>query len=221
MNEISLLSAFLIGIAGSVHCVGMCGGVVSAFTFAIPKGKPHWPYVAGYNLGRILSYSIAGALTGALGQLFSHQVNQGIVILQFISAVFLFSLALYIGQWWLGLTALEKLGGKLWKHIQPFSKRFLPFPSPVHAVPYGVIWGWLPCGLVYSTLTWSLASGSGYNGAAIMLCFGLGTLPAIIIMAASFQKLKHLLTHVLTRKIMAFLLMAFSIYMLIKAATGH
>jgi hypothetical protein len=199
----------------------MCGGVVSAFTFAIPKSKAHWPYVAGYNLGRILSYCVAGALTGALGQLFSHQVNQGIVILQFISAVFLFALALYIGQWWLGLTALEKLGGKLWRHLQPLSKRFLPFPTPLHAVPYGVIWGWLPCGLVYSTLTWSLASGSAYDGAAIMLCFGLGTLPAIIIMAASFQKLKHLLSHVLSRKIMACILMVFSVYMLVKAATGH
>jgi sulfite exporter TauE/SafE len=221
MNEISLLSAFLIGVAGSVHCLGMCGGVVSAFTFSIPKDRPHWPYVTAYNFGRILSYSIAGAITGVLGQLFSHKINQGIVILQFVSAVFLFVLALYIGQWWLGLTQLEKLGGKLWKHIRPWSKRFLPFPTPLHAVPYGMIWGWLPCGLVYSTLTWSLASGSGLNGAAIMLCFGLGTLPAIIVIAAGIESLKHLLSHGLTRKVMALLLMAFSVHMLIQAATGH
>ena len=79
----------------------------------------------------------------------------------------------------------------------------------------------LPCGLVYSTLTWSMASGSGLNGAVIMLCFGLGTLPAIIVMAAGIQSLKQLLSHVLTRKIMALLLMAFSLQMLVKAATGH
>jgi sulfite exporter TauE/SafE len=221
MNDISLFSAFLIGVAGSVHCLGMCGGVVSAFTFAIPKGQPHWPYVSGYNFGRILSYSIAGAITGVLGQLFSHQVNQGIIILQFVSAVFLFALALYIGQWWSGLTQLEKLGGRLWKHIQPWSKRFIPFPTPLHAVPYGMIWGWLPCGLVYSTLTWSLASGSAINGAAIMLCFGLGTLPAIFVMAAGIQRLKHLLSHALTRKIMALLLMVLSVNMLIEAVTGQ
>jgi sulfite exporter TauE/SafE len=220
MNELSLFSAFLIGIAGSVHCLGMCGGIVSAFTFVVPKGAPQWPYVFAYNIGRILSYTMAGALTGMMGQLFAQEVNQGIVILQFVSAIFLFMLALYIGQWWRGLSQLEKWGGKLWRHISPWSKRFLPFPTPLHAIPYGVIWGWLPCGLIYSTLTWSLASGSAINGAAIMLCFGLGTLPAMFAMAASVESIKQWLGHPLTKKIMAVSLMAFSGYIVFQAATA-
>lgn len=219
MNEISLFSAFLIGIAGSVHCLGMCGGIVSAFAFVVPKGAPQWPYVLAYNLGRILSYTLAGGLTGMMGQLFAQKVSQGMVILQFLSAIFLFMLALYIAQWWRGLSYLEKLGGKLWRHISPWSKRFLPFPTPLHAIPYGLIWGWLPCGLVYSTLTWSLASGSATNGAAIMLCFGLGTLPAMFAMAASVQSIKQWLSHPQTKKIMAFSLMLFSGYIVFRAAT--
>jgi sulfite exporter TauE/SafE len=219
MNELSLLSAFIIGLAGSVHCFAMCGGIVSAFTFVIPKNAKHWPYIVAYNFGRILSYTLAGGITGALGMLFSHQVKQGIVVLEFISAIFLFVLALYIGNLWTGLKQLEKLGASLWRHISPLSKKLLPFPSPVHAVPYGMVWGWLPCGLVYSTLTWSMASGSAINGAAIMLCFGLGTLPALFAVAAGMQSVKLILSKPLTRHIMAICLLIFSITIVINAAT--
>jgi sulfite exporter TauE/SafE len=219
MNELSLFAAFFIGIAGSVHCIGMCGGIVSAFAFAVPKGAQQWPYVLAYNIGRILSYTLAGGLTGMMGQLFAQKVGQGLVILQFVSAIFLFMLALYIAQWWRGLSHLEKLGGKLWRHIRPWSTRFLPFPTPLQAIPYGLIWGWLPCGLVYSTLTWSRASGAALNGAAIMLFFGLGTLPAMFAMAASVQSIKRWLSHPKTKKIVALSLILFSGYIVFQAAT--
>lgn len=214
MTELSLLSALFIGLAGSVHCIGMCGGIVSAFSFVIPKGVAKWPYVVAYNVGRIGSYTLLGALTGYMGSIVTGNLSGGLMILQFISACFLVLMACYIGDWWRGLARLERIGGVLWRKIRPWSKALLPFKHPIYAVPYGIIWGWLPCGLIYSTLTWSLASGGAYQGAAIMLCFGLGTLPALIAMAASIESIKHLLTHPFTRQIVAGCLVVFALSML-------
>jgi hypothetical protein len=198
----------------------MCGGIVGAFTYAIPKGAPVLPYTLAYNAGRIFSYILAGSLTGGAGFLFAQQLHQGIVILQFISGIFLFFLGLYIAGWWQGLNKIEKLGLHLWQVIRPWSKKLLPFKSPVYALPYGMIWGWLPCGLVYSVLTWSLASGSIKQGAMIMAGFGLGTLPIMLLMALGFDKVKHLLQHPATKKIMGILLLLFACAQIFKAISG-
>lgn len=214
IQEISLFSAFLIGIAGSLHCVGMCGGVVSALSFSIPQQTSATSYHIAYHSGRILSYSIAGAVTGALGQLFSHQMQQGINILQLISGIFILLLGLYIGNWWRVLTSLEQLGKKLWRYIAPVSKRFLPLKSPFYALPYGFIWGWLPCGLVYSTLSWSMASGSATQGALVMAFFGLGTLPALLALSNSNLFIKNLLTNHYIKQLVAVTLMVFGAYIL-------
>ncbi|WP_438865429.1 sulfite exporter TauE/SafE family protein [Neptunicella sp.] len=216
MTELNLLSALLVGIAGSVHCVGMCGGIVGAFTFAIPSKTNPLPYILAYNVGRITSYSIAGGVTGYLGEIFSHQVHQGLVWLQLLSGIFLLLLACYIGGWWKVLTHLEKLGGVFWRQISPLSKRFIPFSTPLAVIPYGLIWGWLPCGLVYSTLVWSMASGSAVNGALTMLFFGLGTLPALLILGTLGNTLKQYLALPITRQIMAVLMLGFSILILLK-----
>lgn len=220
MNELSFLSAFLVGLAGGVHCVGMCGGIVGAFTYAIPKGATILPYTLAYNSGRILSYVMAGCLTGGLGYLFSKQLHQGIVILQFISGLFLFFLGLYIAGWWQGLNKIEKLGLYIWQFIRPWSKKLLPFKSPLYALPYGMIWGWLPCGLVYSVLTWSLASGSSEKGALIMAGFGLGTLPIMLLMALGFDKIKHVLQHPKTKLFMGILLLLFAVAQIYKAISA-
>jgi len=214
IQEISLFSAFLIGIAGSLHCVGMCGGVVTALSFSIPKQKSTTAYHINYHFGRILSYSIAGAATGALGQLFSHQMQQGLNILQFISGIFILLLGLYIANWWRALTLLEQQGKKIWRHIAPISKRFLPLKSPIYALPYGFLWGWLPCGLIYSTLSWSLASGSAIQGALVMAFFGLGTLPALLALSNSNLFIKNLLTNQYIKQLVAVLLLLFGGYIL-------
>ncbi|MFT2090866.1 sulfite exporter TauE/SafE family protein [Paraglaciecola sp. 2405UD69-4] len=212
MNDLSFLSALVIGLAGGVHCVGMCGGIVGAFSYAIPKGASTQIYAISYNLGRISSYTLAGVLTGWLGQMVSQQVDQGIVLLQFISSIFLAVLGLYIAGWWQGLLKVEALGRYLWRYIGPLSKKMLPFKSPLQAFPYGAIWGWLPCGLVYSVLTWSLASGSAINGAKIMLGFGLGTIPIMFLMALGFEKSKAYLQHPIVKKIMGVLLLIFALF---------
>jgi sulfite exporter TauE/SafE len=220
MNDLSFISAFIIGLAGGVHCVGMCGGIVGAFSYAIPKNTGILTYTLAYNFGRIFSYVLAGLLTGWLGQLFAQQINQGIIILQFVSSLFLFMLGLYVAGWWPGLSRIEIIGSKLWKVIRPWSKKLLPFTHPIQALPYGMIWGWLPCGLVYSVLTWSLASGSASQGAMIMLGFGLGTLPIMILMAMGFEKLRHYLQTTQAKILMGMLLMLFAILQIFQAISG-
>lgn len=208
--EFSLLAAFFIGVAGSIHCVGMCGGIVSAFSFAIPKQHNHLPYLVAYNVGRITSYTLAGMLTGALGAFFSKAITSGLLILQFLAAIMLILMALYISGWWKVLTHLENTGNVLWKRLGPLAKYFVPFSSPLYAVPYGVIWGWLPCGLVYSTLSWSLASGSALQGALVMLSFGIGTLPALLLLGTTTIQIKPFLAKQTVRILIALLLFAYA-----------
>lgn len=212
-----LLAAFLIGIAGSVHCVSMCGGVTAGLTFAIPQHANNIPYIVSYNIGRIFSYAVAGAIAGALSQILSHQLDNGIAWLNLISGIFLLLVAAYIGNWFTILTYLEKAGSVVWRIISPFAKRFMPFATPAHALPYGIIWGWLPCGLVYSALTWSLASQTPLNGALLMVCFGLGTLPSMILTAYSANQLLALLKNPQTKQLMAILICIFALFSISKS----
>ncbi|MBI3574562.1 MAG: sulfite exporter TauE/SafE family protein, partial [Gammaproteobacteria bacterium] len=179
-TELTLVSAFLVGLLGSTHCLGMCGGIVGALTLGLHddiRRSPVrlFPYLAAYNIGRIASYAIAGALLGALsakalGLAPPAQVRW---IVKLVTGGFMIALGLYLAGWWPGLAALERLGGKLWVRIEPFGRRFLPVNHPLKALALGLVWGWLPCGLVYSALAWSLASGDAVQGAALMLAFGL------------------------------------------------
>lgn len=217
MTEINFFSAFIIGIAGGVHCVGMCGGIVAALRTVTPSDSAAFPYTLAYNSGRVISYTLAGALTGALGQMATHFVPIAAPALSLLSALMLLLLACYLGQWWTGLTHIESLGRGLFKMIQPISKRFLPFKSPWHALPYGFIWGWLPCGLVYSTLTWALASGSALEGAGIMLAFGLGTLPTLFAASAGSAYIIKGFRHPTVRQICASLMAIYSLLLIYRA----
>lgn len=210
MTELHALSALLLGLAGGVHCIGMCGGIGAALTIAIPPNANQWPYLFAYNLGRIISYSLAGALAGYFGTLFSQQIAFGTAVLSLFSAIMLACLAFYLSGWWQGLAKLEQLGGYIWRKMVPFSKRLLPFRSPFSALPYGMIWGWLPCGLVYSTLSWSMASGSAVTGAKIMFSFGIGTLPALLLSGALGNRIKMLINRPVVRTIVGILLLVFS-----------
>lgn len=220
MNGIDALSAFLVGIAGGVHCIGMCGGVISALRVVTPKDRAALPFTLSYNLGRISSYTLAGAITGALGHMSATLLPVIGPILAILSGVMLLALAAYLGQWWQGLRHIEAAGQHIWKRLQPYSKRFLPFRSPLSAFPYGFIWGWLPCGLVYSTLTWSLASGSALNGAVIMFAFGLGTLPTLLVASYGVQWLLKGFRHPVVRHLIASGLLIYAVFLIYKAISS-
>lgn len=217
MNELSFISAFLIGLAGSVHCAGMCGGIVGSFSYLLPKNIPHWPYLLSYNLGRITSYTVAGAIAGYLGATISTSAYLSAQLLPLISGVFIVLLACYIGNWWRILVKLEKIGHILWRRISPLSKQFLPIKSAFQAFPYGIIWGWLPCGLVYSALSWSLASGSTAQGAVNMLFFGLGTLPAMLAIGLSGESLLKILRQPKARLLISLFLLSYGLILIVQA----
>ncbi|TPV59942.1 sulfite exporter TauE/SafE family protein [Aestuariibacter sp. GS-14] len=220
MTDFSLFSAFLVGIAGSVHCFGMCGGFAGALTAAIPQGKSPTPFVLSYNTGRILSYTLAGAITGALGSIAQSSMTSLLYGFKLFSAFMLIAMALYLAQWWRGLARIESLGKQLWQHLQPLSRRFLPFKCPLSALPYGIIWGWLPCGLVYSTLTWSLSAGTALQGAMIMAAFGVGTLPALLAVSFGANGLLTLLRMPKTRTFIAVTLIIYAVFLIYRTVNS-
>ena len=161
---LDLLGALLVGLAGAGHCIGMCGGVSAALSMAIPAEKQHFwgrlGYLLNYNLGRILSYVIAGALVGGLLATTSElgAGKHAIAGLRLVAAFLMIALGLYLAGWWQGVLLLERIGARLWPRLKPLAGKFIPFTSAWQALPFGMVWGWLPCGLVYSMLTWSAAA---------------------------------------------------------------
>ena len=199
MNDYSLVGAFLVGIMGAGHCIGMCGGLVGALSANIPQKSGsntlvnQLGYLFSYNSGRIISYASAGALVGlstnALGLLFD--VDLYLLVLRIIAGIMMIITGLYIAQIWSGVVQIERLGKGLWKLVSPIANRFIPIKSKPHAFIAGGLWGWLPCGLVYSMLTWAVAAGNALDGALIMAAFGLGTLPALLsagVAASTFSR---------------------------------
>ncbi len=206
------IGAFAIGLVGAGHCMGMCGGIASMLTLGQSNPSKFTPLF--YNLGRLLSYALIGGLVGGAVSSISEvsQLNNVLVWLRIAAAIFMVLLACYIGRWWHGLLYIEKLGQMLWRLISPAGRSLLPLKSPVHALPFGFIWGWLPCGLVYSTLTWSAVSGDALSGALVMLAFGLGTLPAMLLVGHSSGALYKLQNNVIFRHIVASALLLYGLY---------
>ncbi|WP_049536012.1 sulfite exporter TauE/SafE family protein [Vibrio harveyi] len=208
------IGAFMIGLVGAGHCMGMCGGIASLLSMGAPNNKPSSSIPLFYNFGRLASYALIGAIVGGaisgLSELSG--LTQSLAWLRFVAALFMILVALYIAKWWQGLLVIEKAGQHIWKFISPAGKRLLPLKHPMYAFPFGFIWGWLPCGLVYSALTWSAVSGDALNGGLIMLSFGLGTLPSMLAIgygASHFQKLQKSL---IFRNISALILISYGMY---------
>jgi sulfite exporter TauE/SafE len=185
--DLTVVSALLLGFLGSTHCLGMCGGIAASMALS----GNHFRFLLGYNAGRIFSYTLAGLLVGSLG-LFSQSMTSALV-LRTPAALMLVLMGLYIGQWWRALTYLEKAGQGLWSLIRPAASRLLPVKNLPQAMLLGFFWGWLPCGLIYSTLVWSAGAGDPISSATLMLCFGLGTLPAMLTTGLIAHNIKQLM----------------------------
>jgi len=194
MIEFSLLTALLAGLLGGVHCVGMCGGIVAAFSFRADGTHPRFRFHLAYNLGRITSYALFGALAGALGASFklAHFLPVQ-TVLYLLAQVVMILLGLYLAGFNRWVLVFEKAGGALWRRLQPLFGRLLPVRNLPGALLAGMAWGWLPCGLVYSVLVSALAAGSATSGAALMLAFGLGTLPNLLGMGLFARSLQPFL----------------------------
>lgn len=210
----NLIPIFLIGLFGSIHCVGMCGGIVSALSVAAtpsarviplrpvtvgkmpgPSDQNHFMHLSrvfAYNGGRLFSYALAGTIAGGMAQ--SVRVLTSLSSLQtgayWLANLILIALGLHLMDAWSGLRRLEALGQIVWRRVQPAVKFLLPMDSPAKALMLGAVWGWLPCGMVYSVLATAMLSGDAVSGAKVMLAFGLGTLPMLLTLGMLGMRLK-------------------------------
>lgn len=224
IDGVTLLAAFLVGLTGGVHCVGMCGGVVGALGFGLPESVRGrlagvLPFLLAYNLGRLLSYIAAGALMGGIGLAAArmaalHDVR---LVLQVIAGLFMIALGFYLAGWWYGITRLERIGGRVWRLLEPVGRRLLPVHSVSQALLFGLVWGWLPCGLVYSVLIWSLSAGGVAEGALLMAAFGLGTLPSLLAMGFFAARLSTFLRRPAVRRAAGAAVILFGLWSVVRA----
>ncbi|WP_298636048.1 sulfite exporter TauE/SafE family protein [uncultured Umboniibacter sp.] len=174
----AILAAFIFGLAGSTHCLSMCGGIAMAVT--VGGNQANRLLALSYNLGRLACYLLLGFLVGFLGELIAFSAETGIV-LRFIAAALLVAMGVYLLGFKQVLGWLERLGAKaIWQPLRPIASKFLPIRNHRGSLVAGAIWGLLPCGMVYTALAWSTASASPLTGALTMLAFGLGTFPAML-----------------------------------------
>ncbi|MBH3395750.1 MULTISPECIES: sulfite exporter TauE/SafE family protein [Pseudomonas] len=207
-------SALVLGLLGGGHCLGMCGGLMGALTLAIPpeqRGR-RLRLLLAYNLGRITSYACAGLLLGLAG--WAVASSPAALALRVLAALLLIAMGLYLAGWWSGLTRIEALGRGLWRHIQPVASRLLPVSSLPRALLLGALWGWLPCGLVYSTLLWAASQGNAGHSAALMLAFGVGTWPVLLATGLAAERVNALLRRRSVRVAGGVLVMLFGVWTL-------
>ncbi len=199
--EIFLLVAFGLGLASTLHCWGMCGGIMGALTFGLPEEvRSHrftlLTYIAIYNLGRITSYTFAGIIAGSISATLvgTLSIESGHFILRALASVVLIAFGLHLTGLFPKMRILESVGSILWRRLQPLTKLFFPVRTIWRAFCFGLIWGWLPCGLVYSALLWASSSGDPVSGGMYMFAFGLGTLPGVMasgIMSSTIMNLSR------------------------------
>lgn len=220
MSEFSIFAVFVVGLLGGVHCLGMCGSIVGVFTSQVPKQHARWPFHLAYSSGRIASYVIAGVLVGAVGQagLLMRDAVPVQHLLFALSSLMLVMLGLYLAGVWGAVRRLEQLGGGLWKCLQPYTTRLLPVNTVPRALGLGALWGWLPCGLVYSVLLTALASGDALQGGLTMLAFGLGTLPNLLAIGLFWESIRSWVQSPRVRLAAGALVAGFGVYGLVKVS---
>ena len=170
MNPESISAAFLVGLLGGTHCIGMCGGIVGALSSGLSldvqvSRRRLFTAQLAYNTGRISSYTLAGVLLGLFGQQLGEWGSPGgFPVGRIVAGVIMILFGIYLAGWWHSLLFLEKAGAYLWKCIEPLGRRYIPVHGAGQAYLLGLVWGWLPCGMVYAVLALALASGSALDG---------------------------------------------------------
>lgn len=190
--DITFFTLFLLGFFGGTHCVGMCGGLSSAFALQLPPHLNRLGLIVLLNLGRISSYVLIGLIVGLVGQIGislddTRWLQNGLYI---AANMLLLLLGLYLAGLSTAATQIERIGRPIWKRLNPILNRLLPIKSVPACFGVGMLWGWLPCGLVYSASLYALGSGNAVQGGLYMLAFALGTLPNLLAMGIFAAQLK-------------------------------
>lgn len=179
----TLAGAFAFGLLASGHCLLMCGGIAGALgavTTRRKDGGTPWFLLAGYQFGRLASYTTAGVLIGGIGASVVQFVDQEHVriALRWLTALVFAALALNLLRGSRGVDFA--LGHSIWARLAPLARRFVPVRTWPRAFALGALWGWMPCGLVYSVLFVAALGANPLQSAGIMFAFGLGTVPAVL-----------------------------------------
>jgi len=219
-----LAAAATLGLAGSVHCLGMCGGIAAAAgarlgdaggSAAIPRG-------IAFNAGRLLSYAALGGLVGALAGAAIGQfpVRPLVIALRILAALLMLAMGLSLlsGR---DLLSLERLGGRLWARLRPLAGRALGLPGPLRFGALGLLWGFLPCGLVYSALALAAVAGSGLAGASTMVAFGAGTLPSMLAVTLAGTAITRRFAGTRTRTAAGILMILFAVWTALGPMAPH
>ena len=191
---------------------------MGALTYAVPADsripKKLFPLLLCYNLGRIFSYTLAGALIGATSWFLAGQFPLLGTVLRFIAGLMLIAMGFYLANWWSVLRHLERAGSRVWKHIQPLLSGLMPVNSIWRALLVGTLWGWIPCGLIYSALTWAATASNWQQSAMMMFFFGLGTVPAVLATGIFLEGFKKLMQSRGIRSTAGLLIIAFGLWTL-------
>jgi len=219
--QMSLAAALLAGLAGGVHCAAMCGPLIGIACGPRQRGRGReWlRHALAYNAGRIATYMIAGALTGAVGAaglaLRGTPLTQQALLAAM--SVSLILLAIYIAGYAPFVHGVERAGAAVWRRVSPGAGRFMPADTPGRAFGLGLIFGWLPCGMVYAVLIAALATADPLHGALVMAAFGLGTLPNVLAISAWFKYLAAAAKGRLGRALIAAVIAAVGVLGILKA----
>lgn len=186
-----LLAAFAAGLLGSAHCLGMCAGISGLFAVgaSVASLRSQLPLALAYNAGRVASYAMFGLVVAAFGGAMVEAMPRLAMPVRLISGAMIIVVGLQVAFGWRLLAAVERGGAVLWQRLAPIAKGLIPARSIGKAAALGLVWGWLPCGLVYSALLIAATTASPLNGAAVMVAFGAGTMPAMVLSGLSASRL--------------------------------
>ena len=190
-----LSAALLAGLLGSAHCLGMCGGISGLFAVnaGVATLRTQVPFALTYNAGRVVSYAVLGSIVGLFGSVIVKASPSVAVGIRLASGIIIILVGLKVAfdiRW---LNAIERMGASIWSRIAPAAKGLVPVTSLPRALGLGLLWGWLPCGLVYSVLMIAATSAEPVSGAAVMVAFGVGTMPAMIMTGLGAARLAELM----------------------------
>ncbi len=191
-----LVAAFVTGLLGSAHCFGMCAGISGLFAVnqSVASLRRDIPMSILYNAGRVASYTVLGTLVAMLGKSVVGAIPDLAAPVRLVSGLLIVIVGLQVAFNWRILAPVEQAGSKLWGRIAPAARGLLPVDSAPKALGLGFLWGWLPCGLVYSVLLIAATTADPLHGGTVMVAFGLGTMPAMIATGVSAAKLSQFMS---------------------------
>lgn len=216
-------AALMLGLLGSVHCTAMCGGLAAAFALGLPADATAWArarVLASLSAGRILGYAVVGVAVGSAGLAVTGLLGAtGAAALRALAGLALIGIAAMVAGIGRGPLALERLGARVWRRLQPLAVALRHDLRGANALALGLLWGWLPCGLVYSALGFAATSGDPGRAALVMVAFGIGTLPGVLLPSVAAFRFGALVQARGSRRVAAVMLAAFGVWTLVGAGT--